>query len=84
MEKRLKVTVFTPDGLEAFPMTAKHMDVTSRVTHFYNARFTADDSRHYEEHFIIPAAIDHYNMIDGLLTLYYKNGFFVEVRRIYC
>ena len=61
-----------------------HADITNRTTVFFNAYAL---NKTYSEgesgaQFCIPCEIDHWCIMDGIVTIYYKTGFELEISRI--
>ena len=80
----LLIKLITPNGLCVERIISQHMDVCNSTTIFYCALIIG---KTYKKGFSgndyhLIKDLDHWNIIDGLITLYYKDGYCLEVSRI--
>jgi len=61
-------------GLDA----SKHSTILSESV----VRYKDKPSSEFINHYAIPEEIDHFNIIEGMITLYYRNGFYLEISRV--
>jgi hypothetical protein len=88
--KRLQIDVFRTEETEYKPLVSiisEHFDATTRVTYLLDVKQVThkDQPKHCtkgSQCYCIPAVIDHWLISDGTITIFYKSGFRMEIRRI--
>lgn len=75
--KTYKIQVFDKDNNLWLTMISQHVDASRNVTLFYENLI---DEFQVKE-FTLPEKIDHINIFEGLITIYYTSGKFIEITR---
>jgi len=83
--RRLLIKIFdskTHKQLES--IVCHHLDATERVTVLSRVSFKHNEvlKTDITDIYTIPVRIDHWNIVDGLITIYYSTGFEMEISRI--
>lgn len=76
--KTFKIQLFDENNILEITFISQHIDCTRHTTLFFDN--VIDDLIVTE--FIIPENIDHINIFEGLITIYYINGKFVEISKL--
>jgi hypothetical protein len=83
--RKLLIKIFrSSDHVLTETIICQHMDATNKSTALYGFSFVGLKEFKQKEFqcYTMPAEIDHWNLIDGLITIYYKSGFEMEISRI--
>lgn len=75
--RKLKINVFDEDDKQIFKVTAARLDATSNITiigYSTNCK-TSEYLRLVDE-------IDHWYLMDGMITIYYRSGCYMEITRL--
>jgi hypothetical protein len=83
--KKLLIKIFrSSDHVLKETIICHHMDATNKTTALYGFTIVGLKGMNKKEFecYTMPAEIDHWNLIDGLITIYYKTGFEMEISRI--
>lgn len=79
MRRRLCVEVFDREGKLCKSLTAGHLDACRTITILYESE--SDQKKMSDQ--ILTEKIDHFNLIEGMITIHYTSGAFVEITRIF-
>ena len=82
--KSLQIKLINPEGRCVERILSRHMDVTNRETIFYSSfiigktypQGQAGTDYHCIKH------LNHWHIMDGLITLFYDDGYCLEINRI--
>lgn len=83
--RRLLIKIFrSEDHRLETTVICEHLDASDNVTNLYRYSIPGLPilKDHISEIYCIPAKIDHWNIVDGLITIYYKTGFEMEIQRM--
>jgi hypothetical protein len=87
--RNLLIEIYRSDETEYKPMVSiisEHCDISTKVTWLLD--IVKVNGQKINKHigannnFIVPAMIDYYVIESGIITIYYKSGFRMEIRRI--
>jgi hypothetical protein len=79
--KALKIKVIESKSDECIrTLLAKKIDASKHIT-------VINESESFKEHerfdwLRLPFEIDHFNVVEGLITIYYSNGYEMEISRV--
>jgi len=78
--KKLKIEIFNEKNEVVKTVTAKHLDASRHLT-----LISISESNSFDESQMIRLleTLEHINIYEGLVTLYYTNGYFMEISRTY-
>lgn len=79
--KQFKVVLFDPDGAMVWSKIINHLDSSSWKTTMYTIKKGDLGFKEYDNNFIAQH-LNHVNLYEGMLTLYYDNGIYLEITRI--
>lgn len=87
MIKRLLIAAYEPNRKTKAPELVRkivcgHLDASRNITVLSESIVFENDKTWKNLEFHIPETIDHFNIFEGLVTIYYKNGCFLEISRI--
>ncbi len=86
MLRKLKIEAFnlSENGLpvKVKELICSNIDATKRLTCIYAAEIVESNKTRYCD-FFLTEHIERFNIIDGLVTVYYQSGAFIEISRIY-
>ena len=87
MKRKLLVEAYEPDPKTKAPVKVRsiicgHLDASRNITILSESQVLEKGKDFKLHEFHIPEAIDHFNIYEGLITIYYKNDCFLEVSRI--
>jgi hypothetical protein len=85
MKRKLSIRIYKPDNTCIEHIICEKLDACRSMTimsHSYivdknNSTTGPGNDYHLAE------SMDHFNMFEGLITIYYKSGFYMEINRIY-
>lgn len=77
--RKLAIRIFDEQNRLQEQFICDHMDAVSSHTVLYNIQ--KKDEIYLRQ--CIPEKIDHWNLMEGLITIYYESGFTMEISRIY-
>lgn len=82
--RKISISVYDEDHKLRETLIARGMDAVSShtVIHYIEKVGKKRFNNQYQLMFVIPEQIDRWNIMDGLITIYYKNGFVIEIGRI--
>lgn len=63
-------------------VVCKRLDAVSSMTVLSDSIITGSKKIYKERDLHFPYTIDHWNLSDGIITIYYDNGLIMEVTRI--
>jgi hypothetical protein len=75
--KALKIKVLTANNELMFKVVAHHFDATQHIT-----IITTSLNGKESDKIRLTAEIHHWNIIDGMVTIYYTSGSYMEITRI--
>lgn len=73
--KSYKIQLFDKNNVVMMTMVSQHIDASPHVTCFFENDIDDD----FVLEFTLTEKIDHINIIDGMITIYYQNEHFVEI-----
>lgn len=79
--KKLKIQIYDSEGKLHEQLICKHIDGTTSHTFLHDVQKVGNKTI-IQALYCVPATIDRWNMVDGLVTIYYKTGFCMEISRI--
>ena len=77
----LKIDLFDEDYRKFQTIMAEHLDATSQLT-FISSSQSWYESKKLCRSLHLPFELDHWNIMDGLVTIYYKCGCLMEISRL--
>lgn len=89
MKRRLLIEAYQIDKFGIPFKTSRlicgHLDATKNITILFECRKVLKDQtatlKAFDVH--IPEKIDHFNIIDGMITIYYEDGNYLEITRYF-
>jgi hypothetical protein len=86
--KKLQIKFFEIDEITGLPMYRKtiiagHLDATRNITVISRCEVNIENRKLDIDDLHIPIKIDHFNICEGMVTIYYQDGHFLEISRIY-
>jgi hypothetical protein len=80
---KLQIEVFNPKGDTIKKIIAGHIDASRNMT-IISESTAYIPGKEYVNHsdYYICDKLDHFNIFQGLITLYYKSGAFVEISKV--
>ena len=75
--RNLAIDLYTPNGELKQRIICGHVDASRHITILLNVMI--DKLKTRDVH--IPEKIDHFNIFEGIITIYYISGYFMEISR---
>lgn len=83
MIARLQIQLFDEHNILEKKIVCGHLDSTRSITILSDAEpFSSQNPGTSYIDIIIPEKVDHFNIFEGMTTIYYKSGHYIEVTRI--
>jgi hypothetical protein len=88
MKKKLKIEVYqviNGKNLLTHKIICGHLDATRNITTLSECDISKnfDESRNfYEREAFLTEKIDYFNIFEGMITIYYQSGAFMEISRL--
>ena len=82
--KKLSIKIIESESNKTIEsIICQHLDASAHLTTLSNTIFKRPgQSDKFYKLYVIPAKIDHWHLMDGLITIYYTSGFEMEITRI--
>ena len=83
--KKLKIEAYDKDNVLLFRTIAHRIDSTRRMTIISTSEthFSSEERESEKNNIRFISKVDHFNIIAGMVTIYYENGSFLEITRFY-
>lgn len=78
MVRKLQIKLFDAHNQCRKVIITGHLDASRNITILSDS--TIDEKKIGDVH--IPEKIDHFNIFEGLITIYYQSGYYLEVQRL--
>jgi hypothetical protein len=83
MTTKLQIQLFDEYNISKRKIVCGHLDSTKNITILSDAEpFSSQNPGTSYTDVIIPEKVDHFNISEGMTTIYYKSGHYLEIRRI--
>lgn len=79
--RKLKVSIVNQSAEIIKELLCEHLDATPQHTCLHNL-INETTNKIVQSMFCIPGTIDHFNIVDGVASVYYTSGISIEVRRV--
>jgi hypothetical protein len=75
--RKLKIEVYDTENKAIFKVTAARLDATNNITVIASAT-----NNKTSEYIRLIENIDHWYLMDGMITIYYRSGCYMEITRV--
>lgn len=79
MTKKLQIKVYDSQNNCIHSIISGHLDSSRNITVLSESEIEGKNVKDI----ILPLKIDHYSIFEGMITIYYTDGHYLEVTRIY-
>jgi hypothetical protein len=81
--RKLSITIRDKKNVILQKIICGHIDACKTSTVLYHSIvFRANTAQNLINQYTIPESINHFSIIEGLITIYYDNGFEMEIGRL--
>lgn len=80
MLKKLRIDIFDEYGILKKKIICGHLDCTKSITILSECEINIANPNNLKD-LIIPDQIDHFNVFECMITIYYKSGHYIEITR---
>jgi hypothetical protein len=80
--RKLRIDLYDPRGKLLKTIIAGHVDACRSMTIISESFLYFSDKKPFDYTYHCPWNLEHSNIIEGIITLYYKHGYFMEISRI--